>query len=1152
MKSSASLTTRARFHDQGFALVATLAMLILLVVVAVGMLSLSAVSLRNSGADRTAQRARANARLALQLAIGELQAAAGPDNRVTASSAVGNSSRSQKHLTGVWEGWKWKGEGSAPDWKKEKEDRFKGWLVSSNRQDGAKKETYADTEVTGEKVTLVEAADAEGKVVAQMVNVADPLGRPAGGFAWGVFDESQKADIALSAEESSDSYENKYDRMTSAHELGYQSVKDSAWKVLSEKKEDRSKILSKSQAELGGLEKEDASFHEVTTGSLGLLTDVVEGGFSKDVSTLFDAEALPSSYASRFIYSDKDTPLAPPPARFTGANPLPSPDPTWALLRSHYRSYDRMSSGTRPEINASVSNIDARPDAAKPPTQEALLRHASFNRQQLAPVLAKAQFIFSLSFGYGSTLEDMWKAGSARTSPARLRDNYMTWLVIDPVITLWNPYNVPIRLTEETIELYRIPLAFRLYKNGTLLNPNYTKLTNTYTVNDFSDRKEKYYLLKILPETGQQSLLLEPGEHMVFTAHNWKPHGDQKSTEEGLLLRPGFNPPAGAASSTEIGGITTMNLFVDSNGAKSGLDYGKSIRTVAVKAGDKIEIDVKTDRAGNDTLPEAGGREVTGFLKYYVGSEASKKLVGGIELDYGDKEKEFLPPFTRHELPAIVVDGAIPTATLADGLAPMRSLRWKEPFLIATFQQKTERDSRFPSRSWINNAPTNLYASAGLDQTEEFSHQQYELKWEPMFDWPPDSPTIEISSKRNRGYGGSGVYAQTGSEIASFSSLPQAPAHSLGQFTHAPLNAGGQLPLTSHVVANSFAPPLIKADQVKAASGNRTYLDHSYLANNALLDSYFLSSAADHPAQGGGKARKGDDLLKEFFEGGKRLPNSRFKPYLNTETARQVISRLKDDNEVYQHLAANLLLEAPFNVNSTSVAAWEAVLASNNGEAAPRTDGALDEDDGLPVLRNLPSTGPSYESAGSGDSDSAKWTGYRRLTDKQIEKLALKVVEEVKKRGPFQSLAEFVNRRPGDGELSRSGALQSAIEKAELNRDVLDSQSDFTSASGANAAAGSGNTADGAPGVITQSDLLTPILPQLRARGDTFVIRAYGEASDGGGHKLKAWCEATVQRYPEYVDPSDAASAAPVSAANKRFGRRFQIVSFRWMSPTEI
>ncbi|RYD23939.1 MAG: type II secretion system protein [Verrucomicrobiaceae bacterium] len=1136
-------------REKGFALVTTLMMLVLLVVISLGLLTLSTVTLRSVSADKGARLAKANARLALQLAIGELQTLAGSDNRVTAPSSLGDGSRAQKNLTGVWEGWKWDGQGSAPDWAEEKEKRFKGWLVSTNKQGGNLEQDFAKEPAGEGAITLVGADDSDAKVEAQLVNLPAASGKPAGGLAWAVFDESQKIDASLSAEEDSDSPERNFDRLTAAHEPGFKAVTTAYWKPLDERKAERSKILSRSQTKLIGVKKEDASFHDLTSGTLGLLTDVAKGGLATDLSTLFNKEELPSDYASRFIYSGTSSPLAPPPSRATGANPLPSPDPTWALLQSHYRSYQRLS-GSDNHVDLSVSLVDERPNIKRPVSGDALLHDPSFNRLQLAPVIAKSQFIFSLAFGYGGTLEDMWKAGSARTSPAKLRDTYMTWLVIDPVITLWNPYNVPVRFSSANIELYRIPLAFRLYKNNVLINSNYTRLTNTYTVNDFGDRREKFYLLKLRPETGQDSLVIEPGEHMVFTAHNWKPHGDQRATEEGLLLRPGFNPPAGASSSPEIGGITTMNLFVDSNGVKSGIDYGKSIRTVAVKGGDKIGVEIKPERAGNDKLEEAGGREVTGFMKYYLGDGDQRKLVGGIELDYGDRESELLPAFDRHDLPTIVVDSSIPTANLADGLAAQRALRYKEPFLIATFQQKTERDSRFPSRSWVNNAPTNLYATAGLDQTEDFAHHQFEFKWEPMFDWPPDSPTIEISNERNRGYGGSGVYAQSGTELASFSTLPLAPAHSLGQFTHAPLNSGGQLPLTSHATANSFAPPLLPADKVNA-SGTRTYLDHSWLANNALFDSNFLSSAADHPAVSGIPARQADDLLRKFFTGEKRLPNSRFKPYLGSESAEEITGRLKDDEESYKHIAANLLLEAPFNVNSTRVAAWEALLASNSDAAAILANGKTEEKEGIPVSRNLPSVGPSFESAGS-DSDRAKWTGHRRITEEQVAELAKEVVEEVKKRGPFQSLAEFVNRRPGSGETSRSGALQSAIDRIKLNDSVLDPSQGFSGQTGANAEAGSGNTADGAPGVITQADLLTPLLPQLTARGDTFVIRAYGEAKEPDGRKITAWCEATVQRFPEYVDPSDQPTATPASEVNRTFGRRFHITSFRWLTPGEI
>ena len=84
-------------------------------------------------------------------------------------------------------------------------------------------------------------------------------------------------------------------------------------------------------------------------------------------------------------------------------------------------------------------------------------------------------------------------------------------------------------------------------------------------------------------------------------------------------------------------------------------------------------------------------------------------------------------------------------------------------------------------------------------------------------------------------------------------------------------------------------------------------------------------------------------------------------------------------------------------------------------------------------------------------------------------------------------------------------------------------------------------------------------------RGDTFVIRTYGEAQDANGKVIaRAYAEAVVQRVPEYVDPVDRPSVnaynitlpAPVtstaSAANKTFGRRINVVSVRWLSTHEI
>jgi hypothetical protein len=65
-----------------------------------------------------------------------------------------------------------------------------------------------------------------------------------------------------------------------------------------------------------------------------------------------------------------------------------------------------------------------------------------------------------------------------------------------------------------------------------------------------------------------------------------------------------------------------------------------------------------------------------------------------------------------------------------------------------------------------------------------------------------------------------------------------------------------------------------------------------------------------------------------------------------------------------------------------------------------------------------------------------------------------------------------------------------------------------------------------------------------------------GEAKDDMGNiQARVWCEAVIQRGAAYVDPSDPASTATASLkspVNARFGRRFDMVSFRWLHPQEV
>jgi hypothetical protein len=218
---------------------------------------------------------------------------------------------------------------------------------------------------------------------------------------------------------------------------------------------------------------------------------------------------------------------------------------------------------------------------------------------------------------------------------------------------------------------------------------------------------------------------------------------------------------------------------------------------------------------------------------------------------------------------------------------------------------------------------------------------------------------------------------------------------------------------------------------------------------------------------------------------------------------------------------------------------------------------------------------------GSTATDSgAYWLGPRELDNAQIDQLANAIVQQVRERGPFLSLSEFVNRQLGSGDAAQSGALQRAIDLSGINTaNTPEAKGQSDQFSGypivaakvagyqyLNAAAGTGNSAAGAPGAISQADLLSVLGNAATPRSDTFTIRAYGEARDGNNKVIAtACCESVVQRQPEYVDSTDPVTAVPApvapatttnpvigSPANQAFGRRFGILAFRWLSKAEI
>ena len=172
------------------------------------------------------------------------------------------------------------------------------------------------------------------------------------------------------------------------------------------------------------------------------------------------------------------------------------------------------------------------------------------------------------------------------------------------------------------------------------------------------------------------------------------------------------------------------------------------------------------------------------------------------------------------------------------------------------------------------------------------------------------------------------------------------------------------------------------------------------------------------------------------------------------------------------------------------------------------------------------------------------WEGHRSLSDSEVDSLAKEIGQQVKLRGPFLSVSDFVNRRLSDDVRVRYGTIQQAIEIVGLNSSFGDYKTDLTPLNWGTLKQDmkAPYLAAGAPGYLQQADILQPLGPLLSARSDTFRVRAYGSSRDSSGEvKAEAYCEAIVQREPSPIEP-DAFGIN--TSKDSSYGRRFKVVQF--------
>jgi hypothetical protein len=1149
------LSTYDKKH--GFALISTLSIMSLLVMLVIGMMSLATTETKLADATKYEMEAKANARMALMIALGELQEAVGPDQRITANAAILDDTPedeaidnvAEPHVMGVWKSWdKWLNEdyGDADNGidatyaKGRGQKQFEKWLVShtseSQQESLGAMQGNAFFDVGGETVDLVSAYGSHSAVKAGVIEVQDK-----GEYAWWVGDEGVKGKI------SPQSITGAVMTDIQAHEArNVGATRMAAEKVIDDFPYDdkafSEKLLSNSSLEIdartqSGSEKH-GYFHELSTVSKGLLTDVRRGGLKWDLNLALEKASLPAEMGtSPRAFSDDLSALAT--SQSQGLT-------RWDIFKDFHLMglSSGQTGGVLWDANTKKPYLDYRAPGAEP-------QKGTF---QLMPIMARYQTIISTKWDHPNL-----KGGGGKDQTKRAYK-----AVISPVITLWNPYNVEIKVS---------PIQ---------INTGYTNLEMNLVEGSNKGKWDHNWFHSVKPvrftEAGtkaqwssNEKIVFRPGEVRIFSVDSTS----QDNAKGGERYAAAGYDPNHEGVEVSLG---TIEASVPIGNVGVGLSFGLE----------------ENFRSSNDAVDQVffnyATKDKKGNWKSIIGINHVKSRV-----DIASKDEDNLLTFPATEgeqsESQAVYNMQLKTADLIDE------------------ELDYYPDNRL--KAWAYSAPDTLRSVVPSPDGAFMVMSNYDV-YATRVRGALNShlPDVVIDGDkpdpRGRSFYGAGFKSDTGVSQVLYKEFPLLPLSSIAQFQGvSQIRDTADAYDTSSIatpfaVGNSFSHPMVTSTSVhtfhdwgakeagEAGLAVQDYWDVPFLFNDGLWDKYWFSSVYTQKEEIYGLFKAQADVLKDFLSKNDEIPNKSLQLNGNREA-----SQISDPTDDFKRLASVLYNEKQFNVNSTSKDAWKALFGGARDTAIKLSDENSnftkeysEVADKLVVSRF---TVPFSEEEGADAFDEKAWTGVRYITDAQLDKLAEEMVRQVKLRGPFLNMSDFINRRLSSDELARCGALQAAIDWDEFNGNSP-SASDATSINArfkdqmvekeaiekigyVYPEAAEGSLLTGIPGYVTQADLLNNIGNSIAVRSDTFRIRAYGGAKDSTGKvRAKAWCEAVVQRLTEYVERDEntdgaAGGNAPwefsgeqpngvslneLSATNKKSGRKLEIVSFRWLSPSEL
>lgn len=1341
----------------GFALVSSLLIMVLLTIIAASMLSLSSITTKSETQISAKVEAQANARMALMIAIGELQKQMGPDQRISANAEIlddsGTFDVTQKHWMGSWDSWiagaiptdvnsnypsaashhqtlgSQADDTMRPDYTR-KNDHFRSWLVSLDPDKAADLSEVTETftanlspSISDTTITLVgegslgSGAASDDLVTVPLLSHVNQQGDISGRYGYWVGDENQKARLMQ------DTYQGT--TLSAAEKIfrrqapGSTGTKVATGLTAITDDTQISKLASLGSIDLLAGADDDSynnNFHASTVFSKGVMADVREGGLKRDLSTLLERTISTTETGSEFMLYEFDDPRFPgnrsnsrvPIQDLAAYYQLYDNDASWARNRRGGVSYG--STALPNSIQVTKPNYDGGFGGTAAGRLKYQGEYAGLYKQ---PAIAKVQFLLAIgtqqvTAAERATILALAQARDANNAlrasqiasgipaasaiafnrsavqPMRDSDTHKLLMGVMPVITLWNPNNVPMVMDNSQVLRFCTPpfaLRWRKYRNaGPIKNFLYYNLNYAMggcSVTSGVTEWGRPYIVSYR-FARNAPIVFEPGEVKMFSApssaggtlevvssaaqfrnflidpvNSWDPNG--------LFIVPNSTPQGGWGN--EAPDAYNFNF-------NPGYDYRENM---VFERNDRITFELMSE----DCLANDGRR--TSYVSEVLGagfnlSMTDEGFYNGNTTSWANYRLDFMRNFqmlSRHG--GLWLHGATITPIERDTVAFNRQMM--NPAFpggtgLINFKNQTNAlicgdlidasaagdaigimdfslsygcevglgsmggfsaGRRIASRPFLHSG---VNAAPLMDQSDKASQYNYGWDWQLSPINNIEDSIVQGEPATGRGYFGGGYTIEAGTTHVVQREIPVLPPISIASLSHAHLggfslarnNTVGQNPATDnyaisiwtrdatnrirapegvdfqqvtatgqgglapHVVqsiGNSYAHPNLAADKAFAfkprqldgqePSVNAPFVDHSYLANKALWDDYFFSSITPQPNSVplyGGATRTAQQVATAFFNNSGVLPNRRIVPYdsgLDSAKLAALFAQYSTyTNGFADKIASHLMIEGGFNINSTSVEAWKMLFSSLKGKpsvylASGATPSESPSDNTVVGFGVLPTAAPIASGSIAGPNAPAEqWKSGRELSDDEIEKLATAMVKQVKLRGPFLSLSEFINRRlDGTNQtLALKGALQAALDDPDvpINAQFRDAGRVLDAETAAITfpfdAAADGPVAYGSSAYVDQADILRGLSAQLTPRGDTFIIRAYGDSINANGDvRARAWCEAVVQRVPEYLDPADEAhvkQASLTSEANKTFGRKLIIVGFRWLSEQEI